>query len=198
MKLDERDSNVDGTENSSTRRTEGNLGGRQVSLRSIVTFVVVAILVVAVVVLGWLLMSKNDELTSLTAAAANDQRVEEIASNYAVGAAEMDFTKADEWKARLVAGTSPELANRLTQAATSMEQITAPLQWTSTSTPITATVRSETDGIYVVDVFVNVITKNNQAPEGVQSTATYSVTVNSNDDWQITDVGGIGAMMDGK
>lgn len=42
------------------------------------------------------------------------------------------------------------------------------------------------------------ITKNNQAPEGVQSTATYSVTTDSNNDWQITDVGGIGAMMDGE
>ncbi|OZC63670.1 hypothetical protein CH306_25865 [Rhodococcus sp. 15-725-2-2b] len=172
--------------------------GRQVSVRSIITSVIAAVLVVAIAVLGWMLNTKSDELSSLQAAAANDTRAEDIASNYAVGAAQMDFTKTDEWKTRLVAGTSPELANRLTQAATSMEQITAPLQWTSTSTPITATVRSEADGTYVVDCFVNVVTKNNQAPEGVQSTATYSVTIDSANNWLITDVGGIGAMMEAK
>jgi Mce-associated membrane protein len=110
----------------------------------------------------------------------------------------MDFTKTAEWKERLTKGTSPELAKRLTDAATSMEQITAPLQWTSTSTPINATVRSVDDGKYVVDCFVSVLTKNTQAPEGVQSTATYSVTVDSNNDWLITDVGGIGAMLGSK
>jgi hypothetical protein len=30
-----------------------------------------------------------------------------------------------------------------------------------------------------------------QAPDGLQSTATYSITVDSNKDWQITDVGGV-------
>lgn len=198
MKLDEQDPSVDSTGTAVTSDSPRTVGERQVSLRSIGAFALVSLLVIAVVVLGWLLMSKNDELSSLKSAASDDRHAEEIASNYAVGAAEMDFTKTDEWKSRLIAGTSPELANRLTQAATSMEQITAPLQWTSTSTPITATVRSETDGTYVVDVFVNVITKNNQAPEGVQSTATYSVTIDSSSDWLITDVGGIGAMMDDK
>jgi Mce-associated membrane protein len=29
----------------------------------------------------------------------------------------------------------------------------------------------------------------------MQSTATYSLTIDSNKDWQITDVGGVGAVM---
>jgi Mce-associated membrane protein len=72
-----------------------------------------------------------------------------------------------------------------------MEQIITPLQWVSTSTPIAAKVRSESNGIYVVDCFVSVLTKNSQAPEGIQSTATYSLNIDSRNDWVITDVGGI-------
>jgi Mce-associated membrane protein len=34
-----------------------------------------------------------------------------------------------------------------------------------------------------------------QAPEGLQSTATYSITIDSNHDWQISDVGGIGSVV---
>ncbi len=44
--------------------------------------------------------------------------------------------------------------------------------------------------IYVVDSFVSVQTKTVQAPEALQSTATYSTTIDSNNNWLITDVGG--------
>jgi len=43
-----------------------------------------------------------------------------------------------------------------------------------------------------VDSFVSVQTKTIQAPDALQSTATYSTTIDSNNNWQITDVGGIG------
>jgi Mce-associated membrane protein len=42
---------------------------------------------------------------------------------------------------------------------------------------------------------VGVQTKTVQAPDGLQSTATYSITVDSNHDWQISEVGGIGAVV---
>jgi hypothetical protein len=73
-----------------------------------------------------------------------------------------------------------------------MEQILVPLQWNSTAHPLAAKVRSETGGVYVVDAFVSVLTKTAQASDPLQSTATYSVTVDSSKDWQITDVGGVG------
>jgi hypothetical protein len=79
-----------------------------------------------------------------------------------------------------------------------MEQILVPLQWNSTAQPLVAKVRSSTGGVYVVDSFVSVLTKTAQGPEPLQSTATYSVTVDSSKGWQITDVGGIGAAMQGR
>ena len=54
-----------------------------------------------------------------------------------------------------------------------------------------------TRGVYVVDAFVSVMTKTVQANDSLQSTATYSVTINPNDSWHITDVGGIGAVAGG-
>ena len=56
-------------------------------------------------------------------------------------------------------------------------------------------VRSANDGTYVVDSFVSVQTKTVQAPDPLQSTATYSVTIDSKNGWQITDVGGVGSVL---
>jgi enoyl-CoA hydratase/carnithine racemase len=61
--------------------------------------------------------------------------------------------------------------------------------------PLVAKVRSDTNGIYVVDTFVSVLTKTTQAPDSLQSTATYSITIDGKDNWQISDVGGIGAVV---
>jgi hypothetical protein len=80
-----------------------------------------------------------------------------------------------------------------------MEQILVPLQWVSTATPLAAKVRNRNNGVYDVDSFVSVQTKTVQGPDALQSTATYRVTLDSNNNWQITDVGGIGtASMGGK
>jgi hypothetical protein len=105
----------------------------------------------------------------------------------------MDYQDFNGWKVKLVNGTSPELKDKLTKAADSIQQILAPLQWKSTARPLAAKVRSEAGGIYTVDAFVSVLTKTMQAPDGLQSTATYSITLDSKNNWQITDVGGIDA-----
>ena len=113
-------------------------------------------------------------------------------------AAEINFSDLNAWKAKLVAGTSPALKDKLGNAAVQMEQILVPLQWTSTAHPLVAKVRSDTGGIYVVDCFVSVLTKTVQSPGPLQSTATYSVTIDSNKNWEISDVGGIGAVVERK
>ena len=61
-----------------------------------------------------------------------------------MNAAEMNFAELEAWKGKLVAGTSPELNEKLSKAATEMEQILVPLQWTSTARPLEAKVRSNT------------------------------------------------------
>ncbi|WP_328408842.1 hypothetical protein [Nocardia sp. NBC_00403] len=59
------------------------------------------------------------------------------------------------------------------------------------ATPITAKVMSEQDGIFKVNVFVNVSSTNAQSPEGAQTSVTYNVTLDKNSGWKITDVGGV-------
>lgn len=141
--------------------------------------------------LGWQLHDKAGALDRQHRQAADAAHAESVASDYATGAAAMDFHDLAAWRARLTKGTTPELSNRLTQASNSMEQIITPLQWTSTAKPLAAKVRSESDGRYTVSCFVNVLTKNRQAPDGIDSTATYQITLDSTHDWVITDISGI-------
>ncbi|MDT5311176.1 MAG: Mce-associated rane protein [Mycobacterium sp.] len=163
-----------------------------VSLRSAVIAVVITALLGAVGVLTWLYIGTQGRLDEQARQSENNVHAEKVALQYAGEAAAMNYQDLNAWKGRLVAGTSPELKDKLSKAATSMEQILVPLQWNSTAHPLAAKVRSETGGVYVVDAFVSVLTKTAQASDPLQSTATYSVTVDSSKDWQITDVGGVG------
>lgn len=169
-----------------------------ISLPSLVIIAVIVALVGTVGVLAWFYVGAQRKLDTQTRRSENNAHAEKVALDYAVNAAAMNFQDLNAWKVKLVAGTSPELKEKLTKAATEMEQILVPLQWTSTARPLVAKVRSDTGGAYVVDSFVSVQTKTVQAPEPLQSTATYSVTIDSAKNWQITDVGGIGAVVEEK
>lgn len=179
---------------------EGRSSRRQVaiSVRSLVVAAVIVAFVGIIGTFGWLYFDLHRKFEAQTRQAENNARAEKIALDYAVNAAAMNSNDINAWKVKLVAGTTPELKDKLTKAATSMEQLLVPLQWTSTAKPLVSKVRSGTGGTYVVDAFVSVMTKTVQAPEPLQSTATYSVTVDSNDDWKIADVGGIGAAVGDK
>lgn len=194
----DRDDNVerDDTRTEAAKDTGGSVLPKSprrlsVTLRSFVVVVLILILSATSGVFGWLYMGTQHTLDAQASEASNRQRAEDIATDYAVNAADMDYQDFNAWKIKLVNGTSAELKDKLTKAAESMEQVLAPLQWKSTAQPLAAKVRSNAGGVYTVDAFVSVLTKTMQAPEGLQSTATYSVTVDSNGDWQITDVGGI-------
>lgn len=166
-----------------------------ISMRGLIVVLVIAALAATAGVFGWLYLGAIDQLSAQSARAGNYQRAEDIAAKYAVKAAEMNYQDFGAWKANLVAGTSPELKDKLIKASDSMQQILAPLQWRSTAKPLATKVHSDVGGVYTVDSFVSVLTKTIQAPSGLQSTATYSVTVDSNAGWQITDVGGIDAAL---
>ncbi|EFG78538.1 hypothetical protein HMPREF0591_1550 [Mycobacterium parascrofulaceum ATCC BAA-614] len=166
-----------------------------ISVRTLVIAAVICVAASAIGVLAWLYIGAQNKLSAEARATSNKRHAEEIAQDYAVHAAEMNFQDLNAWKVRLVKGTSPELKEKLTKAAGEMEQILTPLQWVSTARPLAAKVRSDVGGTYVVDSFVSVLTKTMQAPEGLQSTATYSLTIDSNKDWQISDVGGIAAAL---
>ena len=166
-----------------------------ISVRSLIIGVVIAALVGGVAVIVWLYIGALHRLDALELRSQHDARAENVALDYAVNAAQINSQDLNAWKTKLVAGTSPELNAKLTKAGQEMEQILVPLQWNSTATPLAAKVRSEDGGTYVVDCFVSVLTKTVQGPEPLQSTATYSVTIDSNHDWQISDVGGIGSVV---
>lgn len=162
-----------------------------VSVRTLVVGALVALLAAAVAIVSWLYLGARNQLNAQSAQSANDSRAEKMALDYAVRAATMDYKDLQAWKVKLVEGTSPELTKKLSDAGTSMEQVLVPLQWSSSARPLVAKVRSSAGGVYVVDSFVSVTTKTIQSPEPLQSTATYSTTIDRNNNWQITDVGGI-------
>lgn len=169
-----------------------------ISLRSLVSGALIAAVIGAICALGWLYWGAEQKLDAQARQSENYAHAEKIALDYAANAAAMNAQDLNAWKTKLVAGTTPELKEKLTKAATSMEQILVPLQWSSTASPLVAKVRSNTGTTYVVDAFVSVQTKTLQAPEPLQSTAAYSITIDSSKDWQISDVGGIGAVVEGK
>lgn len=169
-----------------------------VSLRSLLIAVVIIAVAAVAAVFAWLYVGAQHKLDAQARQLNDNSHAEKIALDYAVNAAAMNFQDINGWKAKLTAGTTPELSDKLSKAATSIEQILVPLQWTSTSKPLVAKVHSHTGSIYVVDAFVSVMTKTVQAPEPLQSTATYSVTLDSGKDWKITDVGGVGAAVEEK
>jgi len=177
---------------------KGVPGQVSLSVRTLVFTLVTCVLSVAIAVLAWLYIGERNKLNTQARETANEKHAEEVAMDYAVNAAEMDYRDLNAWKVRLVKGTSPELKGKLTKAANDMEQLLAPLQWNSTARPLAAKLRSDVGGVYVVDAFVSVLTKTMQAPEGLQSTATYSITIDSHKEWQISDVGGIDSALGSK
>jgi Mce-associated membrane protein len=167
-----------------------------VSVRTLAVGAVIVTLIVAVGVMTWLFIGDETKLDDQTRQTGSSRHAEQVALDYAVDAAVINFQDLGPWKKNLVKGVTPELKEKLSKAAEAMEQILTPLQWTSSAKPLAAKTRSNANGIYIVDAFVSVTTKTTQAPtDNLQSTATYSLTIDSNHDWQITDVGGIGSMV---
>lgn len=117
-----------------------------ISVRTLVISAVICVAASAIGVLTWLYIGALDKLSAEARATSNKKHAEEIAQDYAVHAAEMNFQDLNAWKVQLVKGTSPELKEKLTKAAGEMEQILTPLQWVSTARPLAAKVRSDVGG----------------------------------------------------
>jgi Mce-associated membrane protein len=162
---------------------------------TLIASVLAVLMVVVAGILGGFLWSARGDLAQRDARSADGDRAEQLATKYAVGAATIKFDDINSWIGQLKAGTSPQLADKFDATAPKLEEILTPLKWTSTASPIAATVASVNGGIYKVDVFVNVSSTNAQNPQGAQTTVTYDITLDKNSDWQITDVGGVNAAL---
>lgn len=194
------DQETDGQRTEAASEGPNNPEGRRisVSVRGLSLGLFIAALVAALGVMTWLYIGANTRFDAQAQQTRDNEHAEQVALDYAVRAAIMDYKDLGPWKRALVDGTTPELAKKLTDAATAMEQILLPLQWSSTAKPIAAKVRSHDKGVYVVDSFVSVMTKTVQAPDNLQSTATYAVTIDPSNGWKISDVGGIGQVVGDK
>lgn len=164
---------------------------RQVSLSTVVAGLIVIVLAACSIVFAVMYFSARSTIDASDRSAHNRERAEQIATDYAVGAATTDYRDIEGWFDRLGKSTSPQLAAKFEATAPQLQQILVPLNWVSTASPITAKVRSESGGVYTVDAFVSVSSTSTQAPQGAKTTVTYSVTLDGNADWVITDVGGI-------
>jgi len=179
-----------------TKTETENVGRRiSISVRALTVAALILFWAASMGVLAWLYLGEKGKVDATAQQDANYHRAEQISLDYAVKAAKIDYKDLEAWKRNLVENTTPQLHEKLADAGKSMEQLLVPLQWSSTVTPLVAKVRSADKGVYVVDTFVGVNTKTMQAPEGLQSTATYSVTVDGNQNWQVSEVGGIGSVV---
>lgn len=166
---------------------------RTVSLRisSVLVAATIGVLAVATVTFAVLYFSARSTIADRDARAADDRHAERIATDYGVGASTIDYRDVAAWFGRLRAGTSPQLAAKFEATAPQLEQILLPLQWTSTATPLSATVTSESGGIYKVNAYFTVVSTSAQNPQGAATTVTYSLTIDRTAGWQITEVGGL-------
>ncbi|MEV0075993.1 hypothetical protein AB0H58_06240 [Nocardia neocaledoniensis] len=160
-----------------------------VQISSLIGGAVIAVLAIVAIVLGVLLGSARSDLSEMKAQNTDDAKAEQIALDYAVGSATLNYEDVDAWVAKLKAGTSPELSKKFDATGDKLEQIIIPLKWTSSATPITAKVMSREGEVYKVAAFVDVSTTNAQNPDGLRNTVTYNITVDAGKDWKITDVG---------
>ncbi|MGI5217826.1 hypothetical protein [Nocardia sp. CA-290969] len=181
-------SRVDEPEPGDRSRTAVTLSIR---LSTVLTALALTLLLAGALTFGLLWRSARSELNHRDTVAAGNRHAESVAMTYALGASAIDFHDVKGWLTRLKAGTSPELSAKFDATAPQLEQILLPLQWTSKATPQSATVTSESGGVYKVNAYLTVDSTSVQTPDGVSTTVTYSVTIDRNNNWTITDVGGL-------
>lgn len=162
-----------------------------IRLSTVLVAATIAALLAVSITFGVLYASASSKLSDRDATAADNRHAEQIATDYALGASTIDYHDVKGWLGRLQAGTTPQLSAKFDATAPQLERILLPLQWTSKATPLSAAVTSEAGGIYKVNAYLNVTSTSAQTPDGTQSTVTYSMTIDRNSGWKITDVGGL-------
>ncbi|MGV9665655.1 hypothetical protein ACWDUL_00270 [Nocardia niigatensis] len=163
----------------------------QLKVSTLVTAVAAVLLIGALVAVTVLWQSARGDLKDRDAQAANDKHAEQVASEYAMGAANLNFADFNAWTARLKSNTTPALASKFDATSSKLQEILVPLKWTSSPTLLSSQVTNRDNGAYKVNVYLNVDSTNAQNPDGVLTTIYYTVSVDPKSDWKVTDVGGI-------
>lgn len=170
---------------------------RVIVWRRPVSFILIVVFALAGIGFGILWQHSVGELSSLRSSQADDAKAESIAGRYAVGASTFNFQNLDPWLSSLKTGVSDQLKPKFDSAVNVLKPLLQQLQWISTSKLLAADVSRRDGGMFNVQVFVSMQSKSLQFPDGMNSTASYSVTLDKASGWTITDVGGIGAGLPG-
>lgn len=152
--------------------------------------VLVVVLAVATGVAVFSALGYRDDYRDLQSQNASAQRAKDVASDYAVKAAEIDHRNFDPWFTALKTGVDDAMVKQFTDTEPVLRQLLGQLQWVSKGTLVGSDIKSQNDGKYVVQVFVDVQVTNVQSPGGVKTTALYPITVDKNKNWAITDISG--------
>ena len=152
--------------------------------------VLVVVLAVATGVAVFSALGYRDDYRDLQAQNSQAQRAKDVASDYAVKVAEIDHRNFDPWFAALKTGVDDAMVKQFTETEPVLRQLLGQLQWVSKGTLVGSDIKSQNDGKYVVQVFVDVQVTNVQSPGGVKTTALYPITVDKNKNWAITDISG--------
>ncbi|MFE3191016.1 hypothetical protein ACFXHA_18535 [Nocardia sp. NPDC059240] len=162
-----------------------------IKLSALLTAAAGIALIAALVTVTVLWQSARSDLKSRDNQAADDKHAEQVASDYAMGAANLNYADFNAWTVRLKANTTPALAAKFDATASKLQEILVPLKWTSSPTLLSSQVVNHDNGVYKVNVYLNVNSTNAQNPDGVLTTIYYTVNVDPKGDWKVTDVGGM-------
>lgn len=177
--------------------TEAGRGAWWSSSRT--AWIVAAVTLVAAIVFGalWVSDDSADRLQELQNRLDVEAEAEAVASEYALRVSEVDYRDLDGWKAALTDGVSEQLTPKLEGAVDVVAPWLTQMEYTAEARLLAAEASTADDGSWVVQVFVDMVSKSKQTPDGVAATATYRVTMDQHSDWTITDVGGVGAGLPG-
>ncbi|KXP08245.1 hypothetical protein AXK57_17450 [Tsukamurella pulmonis] len=148
--------------------------------------VLATVVVIALVVVSVLLYLQTRTLGTERRATADQARAEQIASDYAVRVATMDYRDLTPWLNSVKEGATPELGKKFEGVADLLREIATPLRLVTTGKASFAKTTSEVNGLYEVKVAVELSIQNIQAPQGSINTTIYSVSMDRNRDWVIT------------
>lgn len=129
------------------------------------------------------------QLNDIRSQQSNNAKAEQVAGEYAVRAATLDYKDLTPWAANLKKGVSPQLSKQFDVAVPAMQQILTPVRMSTTATLVSAKTTDVAGDIYRVTAVVEVTTKSLQTPDGASSLAAYVLTLNKADNWLITAVG---------
>ncbi|QLY30617.1 hypothetical protein [Nocardia huaxiensis] len=150
----------------------------------------IVLLIAGLITTTTLWLNARGDLSDQQAQAADDRHAEQVATDYAMGAATLNYADFNSWTQRLKANTTDSLAKKFDASSSKLQEILVPLKWTSSPSPLGAQVIGRDGGAYKVNVYLNVTSTNAQNPDGVLTTIYYTVTVDP-EDWKVTEVSGI-------